>query len=140
MLRQRKVTKRKATQLNRCSLLCFNFLYGNFATRGKAAQTEQNCLKIESRKGDLYGEFFLSSKNFFGEHVAGVTFLKMKPKNGRFTRAPFFLRCAVCFLNLLLGDLCGGGGPWGVPTGVLGGGFCLWLSSDAEFFLGLIHF
>ena len=65
LLRQRKVTKRKATQLNRCSLLCFNFLYGNFATRGKAAQTEQNCLKIESRKGDLYGEFFLSSKNCF---------------------------------------------------------------------------
>ena len=64
LLRQRKVTKRKATQLNRYSLLCFNFLYGNFATRGKAAQTEQNCLKIESRKGDLYGEFFLSSVCF----------------------------------------------------------------------------
>ena len=39
-----------------------------------------------------------------------------------------------------MGRFVWGGGPWGVPTGMLGGGGYLWLSSDAEFFLGLIHF
>ena len=50
---------------------------------------------------------------------AGVTFLKMKIKNGAaYTGGVGFLRCAVCFLNLLLGGLCGGRPVGGAHGGV----------------------
>ncbi|WP_179108069.1 hypothetical protein [Rodentibacter ratti] len=39
-------------------MLGFNFLHGNFLNSPQAAQTDENYLKIESRKGDLYGVRF----------------------------------------------------------------------------------
>ena len=53
LLAQKKVSKEKCTRISRCSSLDCHFLYGNFRTR--YAQTDENCLKMASRSGVLYG-------------------------------------------------------------------------------------
>ena len=59
LLAQKKVSKEKCTRISRCSSLDCHFLYGNFRTR--YAQTDENCLKMASRSGVLYGiPFYLS--------------------------------------------------------------------------------
>ena len=59
LLAQKKVSKEKCTRISRCSSLDCHFLYGNFLTR--YAQTDENCLKMASRSGVLYGSpFYLS--------------------------------------------------------------------------------
>ena len=64
------------------------------------------------------GERAFFEKTVFGERVAGDSFFGMKIKNGWFVW----------------------GGPVGCAHGGVGRGVFVCLSSDAEFFLGLIHF
>ncbi|OOF86182.1 hypothetical protein BKG88_04905 [Rodentibacter ratti] len=79
-------------------MLGFNFLDGNFLNSPQAAQTNENCLKIESRKGNLYGapnlseSYFKSAVDF--KFVFLPHFIRRKNKMGS-------LLCRLCVIEFV---------------------------------------
>ena len=47
--------QRKVPPVKSLIFALFQFFYGNFLNSQLRCSTDENCLKIESRKGDLYG-------------------------------------------------------------------------------------
>ncbi|OOF40429.1 hypothetical protein BKK47_04105 [Rodentibacter mrazii] len=74
-------------------MLGFNFLDGNFLNSPQAAQRDENCLKIESRKGNLYGAPNLSERYFKSavdfKFVFLPHFIRRKNKMGSFLLVTF---------------------------------------------------